>query len=291
MTNLSTRTLDVPGATLTYDVRSPEADDDRPPLLMIGQPMDASGFATLASHLSDRTVVTYDPRGLGRSTRSDGEVTHSPTQQADDLHLLVGELALGPVVLFGSSGGAVTGLDLVARYPGDVLAFVAHEPPLLPVLPDAANAAAAMDRVEATYREKGWGHGMAAFITLTAQQGELPEEFGAAPPDPAMFGMPAEDDGDRSDPLLSGASSAVTSFRPDVAALEGASTRLVIAAGEESEGTITWRTSAALADLLGQDLTVFPSHHGGFLGGEFGQQGKPAEFAARLRDVLALLEA
>ena len=66
-------TLEVPGATIAYDVLgSLSADDGRPPLLMVGQPMDASGFGTLASYFPDRTVVTYDPRGLGRSTRSDG---------------------------------------------------------------------------------------------------------------------------------------------------------------------------------------------------------------------------
>ena len=94
----TTRTLPVPGATLTYDVRGPlPADDGRPPLLMIGQPMDASGFGTLAGHVGDRTVVTYDPRGLGRSTRDDGRTDHDPVRQAEDLHLLVEALGGGPV--------------------------------------------------------------------------------------------------------------------------------------------------------------------------------------------------
>ena len=142
----TTHTLDVPGATLTYDVRGPlPAADGSVPLLLIGQPMDASGFGTLASHFPDRTVVTYDPRGLGRSTRSDGDLSNSPQQQAEDLHLLVGELG-GRVDLFGSSGGAVTGLHLVATHPADVRTFVAHEPPVLGVLPDAEQAFAAERR-------------------------------------------------------------------------------------------------------------------------------------------------
>jgi hypothetical protein len=49
---------------IAYDVHGPlPAADGRPPLFMIGQPMDASGFGMLASHFPDRTVVTYDPRG------------------------------------------------------------------------------------------------------------------------------------------------------------------------------------------------------------------------------------
>lgn len=287
MTAIATRSLQVPGATLTYDVRGPlPPADGRPPLLLVGQPMDASGFGTLASYFADRTVITYDPRGLGRSPRTDGDL-HRPEQQAEDLHLLVDALGAGPVELFGSSGGAVTALALVTAHPDDVLTVVAHEPPLLGVLPDADAAVAAERRVADTYRERGWGAGMAAFVEMTSWQGEFTEAFGREPADPAAFGMPATDDGARDDPLLSGRSAPVTAYRPDLAALAGAGTRVVIAAGIESRGTLTWRTSEALAAALGQDLVVFPSNHGGFLGDEFGMPGQPGPFAARLRDVLA----
>ncbi len=284
----TTRTLDVPGAVLTYDVRGPlPTADGQPPLLMVGQPMDAGGFATLASFFDDRTVVTYDPRGLGRSTRSDGSVENRPEQQAEDLHALVGALGSGQVDLFGSSGGAVTSLALVAAHPSDVRTLVAHEPPVLCVLPDAALASAAEDTVRQAYHQRGWGAGMAAFIALTSWKGEFTADFGEDLPDPAAFGLPTQDDGSRADPLLSGASAAVTAYSPDIAALLDAPTRIVIAAGIESEDLMTWRASAALAGDLGQELTVFPSHHGGFLGDELGQAGQPEAFAARLREVLA----
>ena len=45
-----TRTLEVPGATLTYDVR-PNDQTTEPPLFLIGSPMGAGGFITLASPL------------------------------------------------------------------------------------------------------------------------------------------------------------------------------------------------------------------------------------------------
>jgi hypothetical protein len=128
---------------------------------------------------------------------------------------------------------------------------------------------------------------MAAFIAMTSWRGEFTDEYLAQPaPDPAAFGMPAQDDGSRDDPLLSDRSWAITSYRPDVAALVAAPTRVVIAVGEESDGVFTGRTSAAIAELLGQRATVFPSHHGGFLGAESGYPGQPEAFARKLRDVL-----
>lgn len=282
-----THHLELPGATLAYDVHGPLSTEGRPPLLMIAQPMDASGFGTLASHFGDRTVITYDPRGLGRSARSDGRSDHDPEVQARDVHALIDALGAGPVEMFASSGGAVTALALVAAHPDDVTTLVAHEPPLLGVLPDAERAVAAERAVQDTYHEKGWGAGMAAFIGLTMWRGEFTDAHAAQPPpEPAEFGMPTEDDGSRDDPLLSGVSNAVTAYRPDVEALTAAPTRIVIAVGTESRGTLTGRTSKAMAELLGQDAIVFPSHHGGFLGGEFGQTGEPEAFAARLREVL-----
>jgi pimeloyl-ACP methyl ester carboxylesterase len=190
--------------------------------------------------------------------------------------------------VFGSSGGAVTGLELVSTHPGDVVTLVAHEPPMNAVLPDAEAAERARAGFHEAYQAKGFGAGMAAFVAMTSWQGEFTDAYFAQPaPDPAAFGMPAEDDGTRDDPLLSKSSWAVSDYRPDPALLHAARTRVVIAVGEESAGTYTARTALGAAALLGQEAVVFPSHHGGFLGGQFGYAGKPAEFAARLREVLA----
>jgi pimeloyl-ACP methyl ester carboxylesterase len=284
----TTYVLETPEADIAYDVHGPlPPPDGRPPLVMIGQPMTAGGFSTLASHFADRTVVTYDPRGLGRSTRRDGRVENAPTVQAEDIHALIDALGAGPVDMFASSGGAVTALALVAAYPDDVVTLVAHEPPLIPVLPDSAAAERARAGVRDAYEANGRGAGMAAFIAMTSWRGELTDEFFAQPaPDPAALGMPTADDGSRDDPLLSDRSWAITDYRPDVEALAAAPTRIVIAVGEESENTFTGRTSVATADLLGQQPTVFPSHHGGFLGGDSGYPGQPEAFALKLRSVL-----
>lgn len=286
---METHTLTTDQVDLVYDVHGPlPPAGGRPALLAIGQPMDASGFVALASQLPDRTVVAYDPRGLGRSTRRDGRVDHVPELQATDVHALVTELDSGPVELFASSGGAVTALALVAAHPGDVTTLVAHEPPLLCVLPDAAGAERAWSGVRAAYDAGGSSAGMAAFVAMTSWRGEFTDAYVAQPtPDPAAFGIPVGDDGARDDPLLSDRSRAVISYRPDVAALTAAPTRIVIAVGEESLGTFTGRCAIATAELLGQEATVFPSHHGGFLDGEFGYPGQPEAFARRLREVLA----
>jgi pimeloyl-ACP methyl ester carboxylesterase len=284
----TTYTLETAEVDIAYDVYSPlPTADGRTPLFLIGQPMDASGFATLASHFPDRTVVTYDPRGLGRSTRKDGRVDNAPSVQADDVHAVIEALGVGPVEMFASSGGAVAALALVAAYPNDVTILVAHEPPLIPVLPDAEAAERARAGVRDAYQANGSNAGMAAFIAMTSWQGEFTEDyFTQPPPDPAQFGMPTDDDGSHDDPLLSDRSWAISSYRPDVEAVTAAPTRIVIAVGEESLGTFTGRTAVATAELLGQQATVFPSHHGGFMGGEFGYAGQPEAFARKLREVL-----
>lgn len=284
----TTHVLQTPEADLTYDVHGPlPTADGRPPLVAIGHPMDASGFRALAAQLPDRTLVSYDPRGLGRSVRKDGRDDYSPELNAADVHAVIQAIGGGPVEVFGSSGGAITGLALVTAHPEVVSTLVAHEPPIIAALPDAAAAERARAAVTEVYDAKGGGAGMAAFVAMTSWTGEFTDEYAAQPaPDPAAFGMPAEDDGSRDDPLLSRRSWAVSSYRPDVEALTAVPTRIVIAVGEETGDTFTGRTAAGTAALLGQEPVVFPSHHGGFLDGEFGYPGKPVEFAQRLREVL-----
>jgi hypothetical protein len=129
---------------------------------------------------------------------------------------------------------------------------------------------------------------MARFIALTSFKGPIPADYTDQPaPDPAAFGLPTEDDGARDDPLL-GNIIPGTHYELDFGAMRAASTRIVVAAGAESEGELTYRAALAVADRLGDDAVIFPSHHAGFLGGEFGQQGDPEAFAAKLREVLAV---
>jgi pimeloyl-ACP methyl ester carboxylesterase len=281
------RTLEVPGAVLTYDVRRNDPSTD-PILLLIGSPMGAAGFATLSQHFTDRTVVTYDPRGSERSNRTDGASRNTVEEHADDLHRLISEIDAGPVDLFASSGGAVNALALVADHPEQVRTLIAHEPPLITLLPDRERALAATGDVHETYMRSGSGPGMAKFIALTSHKGEIPADWLDRPdPDPAMFGLPTEDDGSRDDPLLGMAMGSTPVYEPDFDALRAAPTRIVMAAGSESAGELANRGAYAVAERLGTTPVVFPSHHGGFLGGEYGWSGEPGAFAAKLRELLA----
>jgi len=286
MTEQTTNTLDVPGALLTYDVRSNTASTE-PVLLMIGSPMGAAGFGTLAGHFSDRTVVTYDPRGVERSRKTDDATESTPDEHADDLHRVISALGAGPVDLFASSGGAVNALALVAHHPEQVRILVAHEPPTAQVLPDREPALAAAKDVNETYKRRGFGPAMAKFIALVSHKGEISADYVDQPaPDPAMFGLPTEDDGPRNDPLLAQNMVSCTHYQPDFDALRAASTRIVLAAGTESGGEMAHRGAEAVAERLGTTPVAFPSGHAGFLGGEYGQRGEPDAFAATLREVL-----
>jgi pimeloyl-ACP methyl ester carboxylesterase len=286
MAEPTTHTLEAPGAVLTYDVRHPDAPSSHPPLFVFGSPMEASEFAQLVEHLDDRTVITYDPRGAGRSRLSaDGSVTAE--LHAQDMHRVVEATGLGPVDAFGSSGGGAFALAWVVAHPGDVRTLVSHEPPLVPLLEDRETALRVQTDIVETYRREGFGRAMAKFIQLVMHPGPLPDDYLDQPaPDPAAFGLPAEDDGSRDDPLL-GRNLAMPVFEPDVEALRACPVRIVPAIGAEGEGTMARRGGEALAAALGVEPVVFPGDHGGFVAHEWSPANDPAAFAKVLREVLA----
>jgi pimeloyl-ACP methyl ester carboxylesterase len=286
MAEPETHTLDVPGAVLHYDVRSKESAA-QPALLLIGSPMGAAGFTTLAGHFPDRTVVTYDPRAAGRSQRTDGAVETTPDEHADDLHRLITALGAGPVDIFATSGGAVNALALVARHPEQVRTLVAHEPPAAQELADREAVLAACADIRQTYQRSGFGPAMAKFIALASHQGPVPSGFANQPaPEPAVFGLPAEDDGSRDDPLVGQNMPSCLSYRHDFGALRAAATRIVIGVGAESATVMTGRAAVAVAERLKSTPVTFPGGHDGFVGGEYGRTGQPDAFATTLRKLL-----
>lgn len=287
MTEPTTHTLDVPGAVLHYDVRGSESSSE-PVLLLIGSPMGATGFGTLADHFTDRTAVTYDPRGAERSVRTDDAAESTPDEHADDLSRLIAALDGGPVDVFASSGGAVNALALVAQHPEQVRTLVAHEPPAAQLLPDREQALAVCVDIHETYLRAGVGPAMAKFIAFVMHEGEVPADYLDRPaPDPAAFGLPVDDDGSRNDVLLGQNLISCTHYRPDFAALRAASTRIVVGVGATSEKQLAGRAGLAVADRLGTAPITFPGGHDGFLGGEYGATGEPDAFAATLREVVS----
>jgi pimeloyl-ACP methyl ester carboxylesterase len=275
-----TYTLAVPGAVLHYDVWD-GGGAGHPVLLLIACPMGASGLAALAEQFADRTVVTYDPRGTERSQRTDGQPPGSePGEHAEDLRALIEALDARPADVFGSSGGAVNGLALVARHPRLVGTLVAHEPPAAQELPDRETVLAACAGIREIYQRSGRGPAMATFIAMVSHPGPIPPGFPGEPaPDPAAFGLPAQDDGSRDDPLLGLHMTACVGYQHDFGALRAAPTRIVLGVGTRSGQILPGRAAVAVAERLGTTPVTFPGGHDGFL-------SDPGAFATVLRTVL-----
>jgi pimeloyl-ACP methyl ester carboxylesterase len=157
---MSEHTLHVPGANLHYELRG-----SGPLLAVVGAPMAGAYLAPLAAKMAaDHTVLTYDPRGIARSTLDGPPGEDTPELRADDVRPLIEAAGGGPTDVFGSSGGAVTGLALVVARPELVRTLVAHEPPVTPLLPDAADLRAWNEDLVQTYREHGPDAAMGKFM-------------------------------------------------------------------------------------------------------------------------------
>lgn len=265
---LATHTVDVPGARLYYEQRG-----TGPLLLLIGSPMDSTGFAGLAGALADRyTVVTYDPRGIGNSGIEDSDQDVTPELQADDVHRLVTALGGEPAMVFGSSGGAVVGLALVTAHPDQVGTLVAHEPPVIELLPDRAQRRAEIQDIYDTYRAGGPDQAMQKFMAHTGLGGGPAGPPAGEPqwqPSPEQIARMRATTGHFLAHLLR----PTTDYRPDIAALRAASTRIVVGAGATSAGQLANGTALALAAELGPPVVEFPGDHAGFaaLPEQFGQ--------------------
>jgi pimeloyl-ACP methyl ester carboxylesterase len=270
---------------ITYDIHGDltEATVDRPALFLFAGPMDASGLALLAARITDRPVVTYDPRGAGRNPVGTADITVE--QHASDLHRVIAALGVGSVDAFGTSGGAVHLLALITAHPDDVRIAVAHEPPLAEHLPDRDAVLAVIADMKRTYAEQGDGAAMAKFIAFVTFDGPVPDDYlDAVAPDPEMFGMSSEDDGARTSPLLRNMPGTIA-YHLDVDALRARGERLVVAVGVESGDTLAARGGRSVAAAVGVPVVDFPSHHAGFTD-QPGYPGDPEGFAARLQEVL-----
>jgi len=262
-------TLELPDGRLYYEVRGAG-----PHLVISGSPMNAAAFAPLADALAaDFTVITHDPRGISNSVLNDPEAPSGPELRARDLVALLDELDVDTFDMFGSSGGAVTGLALVAEYPGRVRTLIAHEPPLLELLPDAAEWRVITENIITTFHEHGAGAAWGAFMVAAgfAQDDD-------APPPPPSDHQPTEQENADSARFFDHDLRATTRYLPP-ASLTSTSTRIIIGLGQESGHLNTHQTSVAMAEFLAEPTVGFPGDHAGFL-------GQPVEFAAAIRSAL-----
>ncbi|MEC3974815.1 alpha/beta fold hydrolase [Amycolatopsis sp. H20-H5] len=239
-----------------------------PVLLMIpGGIGSADTYRTLATALAAQyTVVTYDRRGHFRSTdETTGSI--SVELQADDAYAVAKHLGTGPVLTFGTSAGALIGLDLVARYPDAVSVLVAHEPPAVQLLPDAL----------------GWLDAAAGQVRL-ARSGDLMGAFkrftgaiaGAALPELRAVRLPNEQDWKM---LFDREITAFFDYLPDLRALRKARADIIPAAGKESRGHYHYQPAKVLALELGLPFAEMPGAH-------LAPQRNPAQFAPALTNLL-----
>ncbi|MEU7065685.1 alpha/beta hydrolase [Streptomyces sp. NPDC046161] len=276
MTAPTTGSLRVHGATLHYEVRG------RGPLLLLipGGAGDAASFDQIADDLADEyTVATYDPRGLSRSTLDDTEAEQRVDQHADDaLHVLELLSPGEPARVFGASSGAIVALHLLTAHPERVERVVAHEPPVVEVLPDAPQHRALIARVQETLRTQGLMEAMAVFADGLRKDGDTtgPKAGIRLPPQAAaraertMANLPF---------FVGRIVPSFMSYAPDVERLEAVSDRLVLACGEDSRGELPYRPAALLAERLGTELRHFP-------GGHTGLTTHPTRFGELLRKAL-----
>ncbi|MGW5662764.1 alpha/beta fold hydrolase [Streptomyces sp. NPDC003758] len=259
-------------ADLHYDVRG-----SGPALLVVpggaGHPM---GLDRMTDRLADRfTVVTYDPLGLAHGRLGLPVGQQRVEAWSDGAHrVLEAVVPEGQFVyLVGFSSGGIAALDLLARHPDRLRHVVAHEPPVVEVLPDAARQRAMFTEVADTYRTAGL---RAAGARLAAGLEGRP-----GPAEPAEAEPPEPGD-DLTNPMgifLTRVLPSFTAYAPDTTALKSASARLTLAAGVDSRGGLLHRTARSAAELTGAAFTEFP-------GGHVGVAEHPEEFAERLADTL-----
>ncbi|CAM3330467.1 alpha/beta fold hydrolase [Stackebrandtia soli] len=258
MTHTTTATLNVGDARLYYEVRG-----SGPLLLMIpGAPADAGSLAGLAAQLADRyTVVTYDQRGLSRSgLTGTAEDQHVPAF-SEDAYRLITSLGAAPAYVVGTSGGALTGLDLIARHPDRVRALIAHEPPIPELLTASARWRATFQEVHDTYRTDGVGAAMLKFMA-TIDGGAPPVMPDPSQLPPEVLEMMGRIQGNM-DYFFSHVLLPVLSFEPDISALRSASPRIVVGIGVTSPAGVPLDSARALAELLDVKAVEFPGGHQG----------------------------
>jgi len=278
MNRMRTNTLCVPGATLSYEVRG-----QGPILLLIpGGGNDAHhAFEGIARCLADRySVIIYDRRGLSLSTLDDPQEEQRVETHSDDAHRLLAALGSDyePAYVLGSSGGALIGLDLVARHPEQVHTLIAHEPPTH--LLSEHDPIQVMGSIRETYLREGI---KAALQQLIAQPGLSPDghEINIEIPEPV--------DQEQRDHFINNAIflferefPMVDRYQLDFTALGSASarSRIVIAGGASNHEDEAYWSAVAVAERLGTRLVEFPGRHVGYV-------TNPAAFAQCLHEVLS----
>ncbi|MEV0006607.1 alpha/beta fold hydrolase [Streptomyces sp. NPDC047973] len=261
--------LDRPDCTIAFS-----AQGEGPLLFLVGAPAGRAGFAALAHELAGRfRVVTHDPRGIGASRVVPGMAAPTPEALAADLAALVDRFTGGPALFVGTSGGAVTLLELARRHPRLVGRAVLHEPPLVSLLDDVdltERAAAAFAAAESDPQRA-----VQEFFDLSAAghhtgPDERPSGHMTLPE------LPAEEL-DKNRYFLGRMAGPTVFYEPDIEATRGLP--VALCAGALSHHQMARRATHALAGRLGLPLIDVPGNH-------VGASAVPAEFARAMVPLL-----
>jgi 3-oxoadipate enol-lactonase len=148
--------LQLPGSELYYEVEG----DGIPVVLVHGLALDRRMWDNQVPALADlATVIRYDARGFGRSTR-DAEIPYS---HADDLWLLLDHLGLESAVLVGLSMGGRIVVEATLAAPERVRALVLLDA-VLDGVPWDPESAKGMDAIGAGLRAGGLDGAKAAWL-------------------------------------------------------------------------------------------------------------------------------
>lgn len=230
--------LDVPGARLHHTVTG-----SGPALLCVpGGAADSGMFAPIARLLGEHyTVITYDPRGISRSTLDDPDAEQRIEVHADDVLRLLDSVSPEPAAIFASSGGCMQAFELVTRHPGRVRTLLAHEPPLTSLLDEQPDVD--LQELLRIHREHGIEAAMAKFMAEAGRgfyEGDLPPEMRKNMEFFVVHLMKM-----------------IGNYTPDYAALKTSGTRIIVGVGKESAGqpaheaaVLAMRPSRAGPDLF-----------------------------------------
>lgn len=257
------------GATLHYVV-----EGTGPILVLTGAPVGINGFAGLAAQLaSDYTVVRHDPRGIGRSILPTGAPL-SLAVLADDLNAIITQITAEPVLVFGASGGAAVGLDLLSRSPASVRRLIIHEPPLFRLLENGADVLARADEAFRMALDNP-DAGLQAFSDASEA---LHETFTEQPrPAPIMLPPLGPDDREKQRFALGHMAPVTVHYLPRLETMP--KQRLVVAAGAASIGQPARKAAEAIACKLDVQLHEAPGNH-------LGMALKEQEFLVWLKRLL-----
>ena len=274
MTARTLNKLAVPGATLHYEVTG-----SGPVLLLIADGgSDSGAFDSIVGPLAaEYTVVAYDPRGNSRSPYAGEPVEEQvETSSADALALIDVLSPDRPAFVFGTGTGAITGIDLITRYPDRVRMLVTHEPPAVELLAEAKDSRAFFEEVFETFQRDGVPMAQLLYAGGTGlDEDDLPAPEDLRPEYRELLDRTEANAANFFEHKLL----PFTRYRPDLIALKAVADNVVPAAGVDAARHLPAQPVMVLSDVIGWPVVRFPGGHNGYA-------SHPAQFANLLARVL-----